>query len=98
MENKELIRQVKAKQMLPTNHKVMFKDEQNGGELYMMDFPTWQIHLHYDATGELIKGHLKGKGNQQHIRDQIYQVDADLILLAMKDLASNGTIQMEYVS
>jgi hypothetical protein len=98
MSNEEFIRQVKAGELLPSDRTVILKDEPEGGELYIMDFPTWQIHLHYDRTGELIKGHLKGKGNQQNIRDQIYQVDADLILDKMRFLAQDGTIQMRHES
>ncbi|MEC4818506.1 MAG: hypothetical protein SAK29_35330 [Scytonema sp. PMC 1069.18] len=98
MDNEEFIRQVKAGEVLPTNHTVILRDEQQGGELYMMDFEAWQIHLHYDAVGELIKGHLKGIGNQQDIRDQIYQVDADLILERMRLLAQDGTIKMRHDS
>ena len=98
MSNAEFIRRVKAGELLPTNNTVKLKDEGRNQELYMLDFAAWQIHLHYHQTGELIKGHLKGKGANSHIRDQIYQVDADLILHKMQQLAENGRVVMEHVS
>ena len=97
LRRREFIRRVEAGESLPNDNKVRLRDEEDGKELYMLDFPEWQIHLHYDQTGELIKGHLKGKGDQSHVRDQVYQVDADLILEKMRKLAEDGTIVMEHV-
>jgi len=94
----QILQHIKTFNVQPTNGKVQLKDEGGGAELYMIDYPNFQLHLHYNAEGELSAGHLKGKGANAHVRDNVYQVDADVILSLYQEKIGAGKLVMEHVS